>query len=182
MIARLVVHFDVALTSPNARSHWRTRHNNNRKAKLAAREAWMIYGMPRSSAPVDVQIILLRSRELDQDNALAACKGIIDGLFKDCITPDDTPAWVAFRPVQQAPHKSHRADPTVIVEVYERKEEEMRVFDHPNMTGFECPVCRTSKDAPVVLVGVPGTEDGWIQQAEQVHKKCWDLFQEMNTP
>lgn len=121
MIARIVVRFDVAKTSPNARSHWRTRHNNNRKAKLAAREAWMIYGMPRSSTPIDVQIILLRSRELDQDNALAACKGIIDGLFKDCITPDDTPAWVTFRPVEQRPHKSHRADPTVIVEVYERQ-------------------------------------------------------------
>ena len=121
MIARLVVHFDVALTSPNNRvSHW-TRHANNKKAKRAAKEAWMVYGMPRSSTPVDVQLILLRSRELDQDNALAACKGIIDSLFKDCITPDDVPAWVTFRPVQQNPHKSHRTDPTVIVEVYERQ-------------------------------------------------------------
>lgn len=124
VIARLVVHFDVALTSPNARSHWSTRSKNNRKAKRAAHEAWLVGGMPISTNPVDVQIVLLRSRELDQDNALAACKSIIDGLFKDRITADDAPAWVYFLPVEQRPHKSHRLDPTVIVEVHERKRAE----------------------------------------------------------
>lgn len=121
LIARLVVRFDVAKTSPNARSHWRTRHTNNKKAQRAAWESWLVYGSPVADGPVDVQIILLRSREMDQDNALASCKGIIDGLFKDRITPDDVPKYVTFRPVQQAPHKSHRADPTVIVEVYRRE-------------------------------------------------------------
>jgi len=31
----------------------------------------------------------------------------------------------------------------------------MRQFEHPNMDGFECPICRTNTDAPVVLVGIP---------------------------
>lgn len=122
MIARLVVRFDVAKTSPNARSHWTVRNRENKKAKLAAWESWILYGSPVADGPVDAQIILLRSREMDQDNALASCKGIIDGLFKDRITPDDIPKYVAFRPVQQAPHKSHKADPTVIVEVYRREQ------------------------------------------------------------
>jgi hypothetical protein len=56
----------------------------------------------------------------------------------------------------------------------------MRTFEHPNMVGFKCPICRSSKAAPVVLIGIPGTEGDGVQQAEQVHKRCWDLFQEMN--
>ena len=56
----------------------------------------------------------------------------------------------------------------------------MRAFAHPNTSGgWECPVCKTDKDAPVVLVGIPGTEDGNIMQAEQVHAKCYELFCEM---
>jgi hypothetical protein len=54
-----------------------------------------------------------------------------------------------------------------------------RVFDHPNMTNFECPVCRTSKDAPVVLVPIPGTEDDGICEAKQIHKECFDLVLKM---
>lgn len=55
----------------------------------------------------------------------------------------------------------------------------MRVFDHPNMMNFLCPVCKTAADMPVVLVGIPGTEQGNIQEAKQVHKKCYDLICEM---
>ena len=56
----------------------------------------------------------------------------------------------------------------------------MREFEHPNMTdGFECPVCKTGKDAPIVLVGIPGTEDGNIMEAEQVHSECYVLWGKM---
>ena len=55
-----------------------------------------------------------------------------------------------------------------------------RVFEHPNMsTGFECPICHTSADAPVVLVGIPGTEADGIMEAKQVHKECFDLVLRM---
>ena len=57
----------------------------------------------------------------------------------------------------------------------------MRVFEHPNMTNFECPVCHTNKDLPVVLVPIPGTEDDGIREAKQVQKKCYDLVVEMNS-
>ena len=55
----------------------------------------------------------------------------------------------------------------------------MREFEHPNMDNFQCPICHTSKDAPVVLVGIPGTEDGNIMQAEQVHSECYKLYCKM---
>lgn len=57
----------------------------------------------------------------------------------------------------------------------------MRQFLHPNMTGgFECPVCLTGKDLPVVLVPIPGTEEGNIQQAKQVHTKCFVFYAKMH--
>ena len=51
----------------------------------------------------------------------------------------------------------------------------MRVFDHPNMTNFTCPVCKTSDDKPVVLIGIEGTQDGHIMEARQYHLDCLDL-------
>lgn len=56
----------------------------------------------------------------------------------------------------------------------------MRQFPHPNMNGFICPVCNTNSDFPVVLVGIPGTEDGGNMQARQVHYECYKLVLKMN--
>jgi len=55
----------------------------------------------------------------------------------------------------------------------------MREFDHPNMTGFCCPICKTSFDAPVVLAAIPGTEDGNLVECEQVHSECFKLVAKM---
>ena len=56
----------------------------------------------------------------------------------------------------------------------------MRQFDNPNMTfGFECPICRTGADRPVVLVPIPGTQDGNICEAKQVHAECYELVERM---
>ncbi len=57
----------------------------------------------------------------------------------------------------------------------------MRVFDGFNSTnGVVCPVCKTVKNCPTVLLPIPGTDDGNIVEAKQVHKKCYDLLIEMN--
>lgn len=55
----------------------------------------------------------------------------------------------------------------------------MREFKHPNMLNFECPICKTSKDLPVVLVPIPGTEDGNIVEARQIHSDCYMLICKM---
>lgn len=52
----------------------------------------------------------------------------------------------------------------------------MRIFEHPNMNGFICPVCGKSDDKPVTLVGISGTEDGGNMEARQVHVDCIDLI------
>jgi len=52
----------------------------------------------------------------------------------------------------------------------------MRVFEHGNWDhGDLCPLCRTAQDLPVVLVPIPGTEDGNNIEAQQVHKRCLDM-------
>ena len=53
----------------------------------------------------------------------------------------------------------------------------MRVFDHPNLEGFRCPICGTGLDEPVVLVGIRGTERENICDARQYHLGCINLFE-----
>lgn len=54
----------------------------------------------------------------------------------------------------------------------------MRYFEHPNMTNFICPICRTSADMPVLLVPFKSAGDG-LNECNQVHKKCYELIVEM---
>ena len=56
----------------------------------------------------------------------------------------------------------------------------MHQFQHPNMTNFSCPVCATSADYPVVLIAVPGTQQGNIVEAKQVHTECAVVFCKMH--
>lgn len=53
----------------------------------------------------------------------------------------------------------------------------MKVFDHPNMEGFQCPICKTNADKPVVLIGIAGTEDEGIIEARQYHLDCINLIE-----
>ena len=58
----------------------------------------------------------------------------------------------------------------------------MRTFEHFNASNNDvCPICHSAKDCETVLVPIPGTEKDGIVEAKQVHKKCYDLFIEMNT-
>jgi len=47
-----------------------------------------------------------------------------------------------------------------------------RVFEHPNMIDFCCPLCGTDEDKPVILVPIAGTESGRNCEAAQVHHQC----------
>jgi hypothetical protein len=52
----------------------------------------------------------------------------------------------------------------------------MKVFEHPNMANFECPICRLNDDKPVVLVGIAMTQQGRNIEAMQVHLECLELI------
>lgn len=56
----------------------------------------------------------------------------------------------------------------------------MRQFKHPNMHNFQCPICHTSTDQPVVLVGIPGTESDGNMEAQQVHSECYRVYAKMH--
>ena len=52
----------------------------------------------------------------------------------------------------------------------------MRTFDHPNIeNNWACPICKTNSDNPVVLIGISGTKEGNIIEAEQFHLDCIEL-------
>ncbi len=53
----------------------------------------------------------------------------------------------------------------------------MRIFEHPNITtGWECPICGTDEDKPVVLIRISGTEKEGFMKAEQFHLECIELY------
>jgi hypothetical protein len=51
----------------------------------------------------------------------------------------------------------------------------MKIFDHPNLDGFVCPICLGSEDAPVVLIPIEGTQKEGIMKAQQYHVGCISL-------
>jgi len=51
----------------------------------------------------------------------------------------------------------------------------VRIFEHPNMDNFTCPICGKSDDKPVLLVGISETTDGNLMQAAQFHVDCVHL-------
>jgi hypothetical protein len=54
--------------------------------------------------------------------------------------------------------------------------DKMRVFEHPNTESWKgCPICGKRDDKPVTLIGINGTEDGNIMEAEQFHLDCIEL-------
>ena len=50
----------------------------------------------------------------------------------------------------------------------------MRIFEHFN-TASECMLCGTNEDKPCTLIGVDGTQDGNIEEAEQIHVDCLEI-------
>lgn len=100
-LCRIIIPWDVNRTSPNRRLHWARRNVLNQSAKLLAFNQWVQAGRPTARDTVRVSVIVRRYRRLDNDNALAGCKPVFDGLFRDAITPDDGPEWVTLGTVTQ---------------------------------------------------------------------------------
>lgn len=53
----------------------------------------------------------------------------------------------------------------------------MRIFKQMNTNAKEpCPICKTKKNKPVVLIAKQGTQKGYNAEAIQVHVDCLDLW------
>lgn len=114
---RIEIPFDPARLSPNKNLHWAKERRIRHESYLLARAAWRHIGRPRSKFPVEVRVTVYRSRNMDGDNALRGCKGITDGLFKDAITPDDSPRWLRFERIRIVRAKEYRLNPKVVYEI-----------------------------------------------------------------
>ena len=112
---RIVVQFDVNRTSPNRMSglHWAEKGDLQRIAKELARYCWERAGRPTLAPPVRVDIIVRRGRRMDADNALAGCRGLINGLFKGAVTQDDGPDFLQLGTLTQECGKSWKGAPEV---------------------------------------------------------------------
>ena len=54
-----------------------------------------------------------------------------------------------------------------------------RIFEKGNWSNDQiCPICNTNDDKPVTLIGIVGTQEDNIIEAEQIHVDCVlkDLF------
>lgn len=53
----------------------------------------------------------------------------------------------------------------------------MRIFKKANLdNNWKCPICGTNEEREIALIGITGTQDGTIMQAEQFHLDCIDLL------
>lgn len=96
------ISIDLPIKSPNVtmRMHWRRRREYNRQVLeavwLAARQAG-IRGRPKWT-PIELDIELRCGGVMDEDNAVGACKPLIDALTKLGIIPDDSPVHIPKPP------------------------------------------------------------------------------------
>lgn len=121
-----MVPFDCQRLSPNLRIHYLERAKRVKKAREAARLAWLQAGKPVLTEPALVQITVRRSRKLDPDNAAAACKGALDELLttrhNGCgLLPDDSGEWVTYAPIAQETGDRFRGQAAIVVTLTPRE-------------------------------------------------------------
>ena len=100
-ICRLIIPVDANDQNPNKRRKLRDWIRAKMAHKNAAHIVWCEAGKPVSLSPVTVSVTIRRGRLLDEDNARASLKACFDGLFKNAITPDDSPKWVKLGTLTQ---------------------------------------------------------------------------------
>jgi hypothetical protein len=121
VVCSLSIPLDIGPMAPNKllRKHWAVRQKFAKMVDNAAFAYWHRAGRPRAIGPVIVTYTVRRARKLDNDGCLGALKFLTDGLFKNRITPDDSPEWVTFNPVCQLIQPKWQGAPEVVVLVEE---------------------------------------------------------------
>ena len=119
---RFVILFDVARVSPNQRLNRWERNRRNQAGRLNAFNEWAHAGRPQVDCPVVVDVVIRRARALDHDNAVASLKPCLDGIFKDALTPDDSPRWLTLGEVRQETAKEWKGKEHVEFIVRPREE------------------------------------------------------------
>lgn len=102
----LVIPGDPLALGPNRIRAMTVGHLSRLRKEQAEKSwlAWLAAGRPRVAVKVRMTLTFVRARRCDPDNALAACKGLLDGLTdkrgRQSLLPDDSDRWVEFAPVR----------------------------------------------------------------------------------
>lgn len=104
--------------SPNARGHWAKRAKAAREARttvwgavLHAQWRPVRRGMERDwFARYRLTITMTRKRLLDDDNAYAICKSLVDGVVDTGIVADDSPRYLSIVVKQEKGEPSTRLE------------------------------------------------------------------------
>lgn len=118
-VCTLIIPLDANEMNPNRRRKLRDWIRTKTAHKNAARIVWREAGKPVSASPVVVSVTIRRGRLLDEDNARASLKAVFDGLFKQAITPDDSPQWVKLGTLTQEVGKRWKLKPEIEIVVKE---------------------------------------------------------------
>ena len=114
----VIVKYDVNRLSPNQRIFWAERSKRTKVAKSLAEYAWRTQGRPGFNAPCNYRIVIFRGRRIDQDNAVASCKAILDGLFHGNMLPDDSDNYAKLHGLEQVTGKTWERCEAVQVTVW----------------------------------------------------------------
>ena len=118
-VCRLIIPVDANEMNPNKRRRLRDWISAKTRHKDTARAVWLMAGRPVTASPVTVSVTIRRGRLLDEDNARASLKAVFDGLFKNAITPDDSPQWVKLGTLTQEIAKRWKMKPEIEIVVEE---------------------------------------------------------------
>ena len=118
-VCRLIIPVDANEMNPNKRRRLRDWIRAKTEHKRAAEWAWAAASFPIATRPVTVSVTIRRGRTLDEDNARASLKAVFDGLFKNGITPDDSPKWVKLGTLTQEVGKRWKLKPEIEIVVEE---------------------------------------------------------------
>lgn len=122
MTATITIPFDPNRASLNRRLHWRARKRINDVAKAAASAAYILAGRPRFETPIVVDVLVRRSRVLDDDNALSGLKSARDQLVRCGLAPDDSRKWWKWGEVEFETGKQWKGREEVVLTVKERQD------------------------------------------------------------
>ena len=96
-----------------------------RIARVHREAAWLCWhkaGRPVARCRVRLDVTLYRGRTMDEFNALACVKHVIDGLCVKALTPDDSPTWVAHGTITQQTGPDYHRAPVVVITATELME------------------------------------------------------------
>lgn len=118
-----------AALSPNLRLHHMERATRVAYWRGLTRIAWLATHRPRYPGRVRVEFLMRRARRVDTDNAMSACKALIDGLtprrhlepLEAAMLPSDSPTHVEFGPLRQ--ERVPRGQEEVVITVVPLEEE-----------------------------------------------------------